>query len=259
MRLRLLSGVLGILFCLLASGCFPPAEGKTDEKKDPYFQTGRDRVTKRDYKGAIEAFEKALEDNPRSAMAHYELGMLYEQHENDYAAAIYHYSRVLKIRPGGYPADNARQRIVGCRQELAKNISLAPVAKNMVRDLERLKEDNERLKAEVEKWKSYYYQIQQQGQDTAANDAPDRGASAQTTTSPPHIAEVSPGEKITPLPDSSRPTSNTRPRVHYVRRNDTFYSISRQYGIKLDALRAANPGVEPRHLRVGQTLKIPSS
>lgn len=34
--------------------------------------------------------------------------------------------------------------------------------------------------------------------------------------------------------------------------------IARKYGVKVEALMAANPGLDPRRLRVGQTLAIPA-
>jgi LysM repeat protein len=43
-----------------------------------------------------------------------------------------------------------------------------------------------------------------------------------------------------------------------VQSKDAFYSIAKKYGVKVDALMAANPGVEPRRLKIGQTLNIPS-
>src|SRR5687767_13817674 len=91
------------LACLGLCGCFPPPEGKLDENKNPYFLEGKARAAARDYRGAIDAFEKALEVHPRSALAHFELGMLYEQHsdqtEKDYINAMYHYQQVLRLRP----------------------------------------------------------------------------------------------------------------------------------------------------------------
>ncbi|MBO8137203.1 MAG: LysM peptidoglycan-binding domain-containing protein [Desulfotomaculum sp.] len=42
-----------------------------------------------------------------------------------------------------------------------------------------------------------------------------------------------------------------------IRPGDTFYSIARWYGVSLDDLIAANPGVDPDNLRVGQVICIP--
>ncbi len=97
-----------IALCWVMQGCLPSSEGTSDERKDPYFISGKKRVLDRDYDGAIEAFEKALEANPQSAAAHFELGVLYDEQKHDYAAALYHYDRAVRLQPNKYPADNAR-------------------------------------------------------------------------------------------------------------------------------------------------------
>jgi len=51
------------------------------------------------------------------------------------------------------------------------------------------------------------------------------------------------------------PTAST----YTVARNDTLSGIAERFGIRLDDLLAANPGVVPEALSVGQTLKIPVS
>ena len=60
-------------------------------------------------KARIEAFEKALEVNPHSASAHFELAVLYDQQKNDYAAALYHYEKARRLRPNAY--DIAKDRL----------------------------------------------------------------------------------------------------------------------------------------------------
>jgi LysM repeat protein len=48
-------------------------------------------------------------------------------------------------------------------------------------------------------------------------------------------------------------------RTHTVKAGETPTVIARKYGVKVDALMAANPRLEPRHLKVGQTLNIPAA
>jgi LysM repeat protein len=45
---------------------------------------------------------------------------------------------------------------------------------------------------------------------------------------------------------------------HTVRDDETFYSISRRYGIGMDAVVAANPDVRPERLRSGMKVWVPS-
>ena len=79
---------------------------------------------------------------------------------------------------------------------------------------------------------------------------------------------IHPGQKLK-LPGSSNvaknsPTQqNTAPkpasaRSYKVQSGDTYYRISRKYGVSVNQLISANPGVNPNSLRVGQSVKIPS-
>ena len=96
---KLFCGIAALALCLAAGGCLPSSSNPLDEQREPHFLTGKSRVNSMDYEGAVEAFEKALEVNPHSASAHFELGLLYENNEQDFAAAIYHFDRFLKLRP----------------------------------------------------------------------------------------------------------------------------------------------------------------
>jgi LysM repeat protein len=46
--------------------------------------------------------------------------------------------------------------------------------------------------------------------------------------------------------------------VHVVARGDTYYSIARDHGTTVSALKATNPGVDPRKLQLGQKIKVPA-
>src|SRR5271169_5437105 len=87
---------LAFFAAFILSGCVDSARSQLDDEKEPHFLAGKSRISSMDYKGAIEAFEKALEVNPQSAAAHFELAWLYELKESDPAAAIYHYDKYLK-------------------------------------------------------------------------------------------------------------------------------------------------------------------
>jgi LysM repeat protein len=47
------------------------------------------------------------------------------------------------------------------------------------------------------------------------------------------------------------------PRVHIVKQSETVSSIAVEYGLKASAVLAANPRVDPRRLRIGQSLALP--
>jgi LysM repeat protein len=254
-----------LVLCLMA-GCFPPGNSGLDEQKDPHFLTGQDRVNKLDFKGAIESFEKALETNPKSASAHFELGLLYEQREPNPARAIFHFERFLELRPASDRADIVKQRIGGCKQELAKTVTIVPGPTQQQRDLERYKLEVERLTVENAQLRQRFEaaavaraqptpapQVQAPPQPRAAQPAPAppvTRASTTTTTPAPRTTTTTPGPRITPLPPASR--------AHVIKPGETPSAIAKMYGVRLEKLMAANPSLDPRKLRPGQTLTIPA-
>jgi LysM repeat protein len=46
--------------------------------------------------------------------------------------------------------------------------------------------------------------------------------------------------------------------MHTVRAGDTFYMLAKRHNISLEDLLAANPGVNPYNLRIGQQICIPA-
>ena len=118
------------------NGCSSSDQSQLDEEKEPHFVLGKGRVNAMDYQGAIEAFEQSLEANPHSAAAHFELGWLYDEKAPDPAAAIYHYEQYLKLYPNAENAEVIRQRIDGCKQQLAKDMLTLPSAPAAQQQLE---------------------------------------------------------------------------------------------------------------------------
>ena len=260
MSIRLRCIALMLTLCLWMSGCSPTAETQRDEQRNPHYLAGKEKLGALDYKGAIESFERAVEDNPRSAFAHFELGVLYEQHESDYATALYHYNRALKLRPSGHPAEIIRQRVPGCKQELVKADSLAIINPAALRETENLRAQNAQLRAQIE-------QLQAQLLTRPATPvSPNPPAAREVGTpagssSPVQPAETSAGSRSPATGAENRagtPASSSRRRTHVVKSGETITSIARQYSVKPGSLQAANPGLDPRRMRIGQTLNVPA-
>jgi tetratricopeptide (TPR) repeat protein len=247
---------LSLLLGLAAGGCLPSGSSTQDEQREPHFLTGKSRVNSMDYAGAVEAFEKAVEVNPRSASAHFELGLLYENNQQDYAAAIYHFNRFLQLRPNSEYADIVQQRIMACKQELARSVSLALVQGDLQRDLEKLTAENADLRQKLQMWQDYY---NTGARPAAAGPAPVAQPAVPVQAAAPaqSFPVVAPQPQPQPaVPQPQRPV--TPVGTCTVRAGDTPAAIARKYGVKLDALLAANPGLNPKRLKVGQSITIPS-
>ena len=240
------------LLCLLMAGCRVGSTIQSDEQKDPYFLAGKNRLQERNYAGAIEMFEKALDVNPRSAAAHFELGVLYEQQQTDYAAALYHYQRTVMLNSNMPFAELARQRMQECKRELAKSVVQPISMAALQHELDKLRAENQQLKQQLEQWQSYYAR---RGV-TFADIGPDTTNSSTRSAESPAASRSgsSASDAVTLARTNPTPVSN---RMHKIVSGDTPAAVARRYNIRLSALEKANPTMDARRLRPGQTLIIP--
>jgi LysM repeat protein len=240
------------------SGCLPSLTSQLEEEREPHFQEGKTRVNALDYKGAIESFEKALDVNPRSGSAHFEMAWLLDQKEPNPAAAIYHYDKYLELRPKAENVATVRARILACKQELTKSVSLGPVTQSLQNDFERLNDANKKLREDLENWRSYALHLQALTNQllSAPRPTPVTAASVPPTaaTAPPAATPVA----FNTGGSRPAPTVQAGTRTHTVKPGETPVAIARRYGVRVDALMAANPRVDARRMQVGQALNIPA-
>lgn len=245
----MLAVVCGLALC----GCNPPGQSAADEEKEPQFLIGRSRVNAMNYAGAIEAFEQALEKNPQSAAAHFELGWLYAEKESDAAAAIYHYQKYLKLRPSANNMETIKQHLFRLKQELAKGVLPVPASNELQKQLEQMAEDNRRLNEELDRLKASVAVSTPQHSRYVASPPVVRPDRSTQTATPRVIAPVA-----TTTSPRQAASSSVSHRQHHIRAGDTPSAIARRYNVRLESLLLANPSLDPRRLQVGQNLVIPS-
>jgi LysM repeat protein len=78
-------------------------------------------------------------------------------------------------------------------------------------------------------------------------------------TNPPPAAEANMPAPPVVTPPPAPPTAEGVTTEYVVVKGDTLDKIAKKHGVKLGALKAANPGVEPTKLKVGQKLAVPAS
>jgi LysM repeat protein len=237
-----------LVFALGLCGCLPSGQSQLDEEKESHYLAGKAKVNSLDYQGGLECFEKAIEANPRSGLAHFEAGLLCEKYKQDHAAAIYHFERFLEFRPDSVYAEVVRQHILACKQELARSVSLTPITQSLQKELETLSQENKMLREEVQAWRT-----QTRTQNTTGVIA---------LSSPGGAAPAVSGTSLRSTPSSTNSLSHsiTAPsggRTHTIKPGDTPVSIARKYGVKVDVLLAANPRLNARRLQIGQSVIIP--
>ena len=230
---------LAIFIAILATawiGCEPTGGAVNAEDKEPHFLEGRRQMQQRDFEGAERSFHKALEANPRSSLAHYEIGLLYLTRKSAPAAAIYHLQRYLSLKPNAPNGKDVQNHIEALKGDLARDILGSPqhapdtAIQQLRSQLNQMAAENQALR----------HQLQSRG----INPNP-RPATNSTVQLP------QPGGAPTQAP----PVAG---RKHEVQSGENPTAIARRYGIKLQELYAANPGLNPSKLQIGQELIIPT-
>ncbi len=297
----------GILLaaCLLLGGCSPFFGGGSDDEKNSLIADARAKKAAYNYKEAVESLEKALEANPRLALAHWELGLIYYQNIKKPAFAIYHFEKLLELRPDWKQSDTARQFVNVCKIELAESAPLRPQTPQVQKEIDNLtakqleltKENStlrqqhqvlqiygQQLLVENNQLKAYLRSLQAQSNQPAVPPTQPRTPLNNSNRAvPPPVVFTATNAPITSAPsmsgaqanrDAQKPTpptlapgaskpSTTLPaqilstKTHTVRSGETLASIARKRGVKLADLQAANPSVDARKLRAGQTLRVP--
>lgn len=243
----LLAGLL-----MLVAGCAPSGSTALDEEKEPHFVLGNSRFNSMDYGGAIEAFQQALEVNPRSAQAHFRLAQLFDAKQPDPAAAIFHYQEYLRLNPRADNSEVIRQRIIACKQQLAADVMAMPSAPAAMRQIEDLTEKNRQLQQQVDQLNEAVKQWKDLASRQPAPQFPAPGNSFQ----PDDISTPLPTPRPAP-PENRNPPPTVTKKTHKVAAGETMASIARKRGVSLTALQAANPGVNPKKLKLGQLLNVP--
>ena len=271
-----------VLSLITLSGCVPGEDDHVDETRDPNYQRGSAMVRSRDFLGAIEEFEKAIEVNPRSAAAHFEMAWLCEEKIKDYAAAIYHYQKYQALRPNSENSEKAREHIQVCKRELAKAEFFLPNTLALQHELDRLNAENLLLRQNIESLRTQLVAAtlaaQSQPEPTpsppavAVTPAPVPPARLPVSNPTPFHAPMLPLETVHANPPSPGPIQPIRtatnspapqvsvalPRTHVVKSGESMASIASQYHVKLSAILQANPKVNPKKLRAGQSVNLPA-
>ena len=253
------------------NGCSPTDSSQTDEEKEPHFVLGNSRFNEMNFDGAIEAFEESLEVNPHSAQAHYRLAQIFDAKEPDPAAAIYHYQEYLKLSAGAKNRDVIQQRIDSCKQQLATDVLQLPSAPAVQKQLDTLVDQNRKLQTQVDQlngvikqWNVYYASVQAAQRTGQNSSSPTGDSNAQpptTSLTPDDISSAPPSSTTVQQPAPVRNTTSrpiaSKPHTHIVASGETLASIARKCSVSLTALQTANPGVNPKKMRVGQSLNLP--
>ena len=216
---------LSVLFILGLTACDRMGASRSAQ----LLQDGETKSAQGNFSRAINLYEAALDDSPRSAEVHYKLALLYDDKLNDPVSALHHFKRYLALSPTGAHAADVKNSIK--HDEIAALTVLSGDSVITRSEAARLRNENLNLHKELET----------------------RALPARTAT------DKSPQESDT---SSKKTASGKGDRSYVVQSGDTLFSISRKFYKSpkrwKEILNANKKSIhDPKKLTVGQTLVIP--
>jgi tetratricopeptide (TPR) repeat protein len=138
-----------VILALALAACDPPAEtAAISDDRNPWLKKAEIEVQRRNYTGAAEFYEKALQLNPASQRMHWAVAMLYEQHLKDFPSAIYHYQQFVALKPEPARVKMATEFIERAKYSLAAGLAHTPVEN--ASEFQQLQQQNKALQEQVE-------------------------------------------------------------------------------------------------------------
>jgi murein DD-endopeptidase MepM/ murein hydrolase activator NlpD len=219
--------------------------------------------------------------NPRNADAHLGLGLIYSDSTKlpEYGYAYYHLNRYVEMAKATNDAI-VIPLIQASGLKLAERYATAIGRIQTQGEMEQVRKENSDLRRAVAALTEQLSIAQARlGLAAAATNrpvaakqvpapapapapGPTQGPVTRpiTQTNPPpqtRRSGISTNRIATSTSDPTTSTTRPAPRAYKVQPRDTLASIAKQNGVGLPQLQAANPGVDSRHLKVGQELRIP--
>lgn len=253
MRASLRPGLGGCLLAALmvASACRPAV---TDldamEEEDPRMVKALQLKRAQDIEGAIAEYEALLDEKPRTAKAHLQAGLLYDEYKQDYVRAIYHYRRYLELRPEAEKKDLIEDLARHAALSYAASLPDRPSA--AIQEIAALKQQISGLEKDLGEAQRRIGELSE-----ALRRHRERAEGVAPT---PREAPAS-GEAAAQTP-AAQPVAAAGPEIYKVRSGDTLSKIAQRVyndGSKWKVIYDANRDTlrNPQDLKLGQPLRIP--
>lgn len=237
------------------------------DRADPLMRRAEARAKEGDTESAIRLYNAAIDSNPKLALAHLQLALLYHDQQKDYVQAIYHYRRYQQLRGATEKSQMIEDRIRMAGQLFAATLNhgdsrsiekaeLEKVNTELKQTVDRVTADMDALRQKYERLVTAVRQQMEQGQAIGVQKGPSPDELPGGSTVLPETAAGDNGRKP-PADDARRVV-----RTYRVRSGDSLTSIAGQeYGdpTRWPQIHAANRRLlgSAATLKVGQVLVIP--
>ena len=264
-RLSLAAAVVSA--AVLLGGCGRSvAQLDRRDRGDPLMRRAEARTKEGDMQSAARLYNAALDSNPKLALAHLQLALLYHDQLKDYILAIYHYRRYQELRGA-----TEKSQMIEDRIRMASQLFAASMSKGDSRSMEKaeLERENADLKKTVELRNEELAALRQKYENpaVAVRRQMGDGQTAVTQAETPPLAPSGDSE-VQPAAGGGgtrQPAENEKRhvvRTYRVRGGDSLTSIAGQmYGdtSRWPQIYAANRRLlgNAATVKIGQVLVIP--
>ena len=255
------SGIGLIIGLLLMGACTPPPGVGDATQAEGFLGAGTSRVERKDYDGAVAAFEQALRADPNLAQAHHELAQLFDTYLNRPEKALYHYVRMLELQPNHKWADMISNRIGVVKMQLARDSVPAIPSPQLNKEIDRLEAklaeasaEQQKLLVDNEELRKRLATFSEKPVTAPPTNSP--GPTPGTTQNRPLVSAPPATNKVLPArvePAAAPPRYNS----YVSQKGDTLFSLSRRHNTTVDAILAANPGLSVGNFQAGKSIRIP--
>jgi LysM repeat protein len=262
-----------LLAALFLSSCSqtPPGSDAEDER-NPFFRQATKDIADLNYPAAIKQFEKAVTVNPNVAKAYLQIGLLYGDKLGDPISAIYFYQKYLEARPNAAEREDVLAAIEKAKIDFA--LSLNNTGIQNAAEIARISKENVDLKQQITQLQGTLAAKEAQISQVAGAATPPKTTPAMVPATPPAAEKVVPRAETASMPSVPAATPPPAPaeaavppagaKQHTIAKGDTLWKLVKQYyPASLDfnedvaKIKAANPGLDDRNLKIGTVIVIP--
>ncbi len=287
--------ILALFANLALTSCqqAPPGSDAEDER-NPFFRQASKDVADLNYPAAIKQFEKAVAVNSNVVKAYLQIGLLYGDKLGDPISAIYFYQKYLEARPNAAEREEVVAAMEKAKIDFA--LSLTNTGIQNAAEIARMSKENVDYKQQITQLQGTLAAKEAQLAQMAGAATPPKATAVvpATPATPPSTAPapekkatakimparstaskpVEPTTTKTDIPSVPAATPPAAPaeaaapsadaKQHTIGKGDTLWKLAKKYypasldlNEEIAKIKAANPGLDDRNLKIGTLITIP--
>lgn len=263
----------------------PPGSDAEDER-NPFFRQASKDIADLNYPSAIKQFEKAVAVNPNVVKAYLQIGLLYGDKLGDPVSAIYFYQKYLESRPNASEREEVLAAMEKAKIDFA--LSLTNTGIQNAAEIAKISKENVDLKQQIAQLQGTLAAKEAQVSQAAGAAAPpkatpvnavvpaapaaDKKTKAAPVKAQESVSKASSNADLPSVPPATPPAapveaSASTPsggKQHTIAKGDTLWKLAKTYypasldlNEEIKKIKAANPGMDDRNLKIGTVINIP--